>query len=186
MRRPLAVASWLAVTAVLVTLACDPEDGPLLLFAEDFETICDGAPCGWTRTSGGPEQATWEETLHPGEHGLRLTGEVTVRGPAAPDSARRLRGTVVEVQLAHRCELGSTLSVSVVFEDASTGSLRDATLRVLSEPAWTAPAQTLTLPDPPLIGGRVVAVILTKGGAGVCEVGDLTVNTTELCLDGCC
>jgi hypothetical protein len=72
--------SWIlwALIAVVVSLgACRTRRRPRSI-GEDFETVCDGTPCGWERVRGSPIKRS-VETIHPGEHGLRLTGESRAR-----------------------------------------------------------------------------------------------------------
>lgn len=185
MSRATTRASWVALAALLATFACEPETAPRLMYDEDFETACDGTPCGWVRSEGDADNATWVETIHPGEHGLRLTGDVTVRGPEAGEQARRLAGTAITVNVANRCDLGSTLFVTVVFED-DLGQLRDGREMVVTSPDWTNREVGIDLGMPRVVGGRVVSVILEKAGSGACEVGDIVVDASPLCLDGCC
>lgn len=183
--RRIAVAAWTSIAALLGVLACEPEEAPRRMYVEDFETVCDGAPCGWSRTMGSADQATWVETIHPGEHGLRLTGDVTVRGPEAGEDARRLRGDSVTLHVANRCDVGNTLDAVVVLEDDS-GTLHDGVARILTSPDWTNRGVRTVFDSGTIVGGRVVSVILEKGGPGSCEVGDITVDITPICTEGCC
>ncbi|MFT3764031.1 MAG: hypothetical protein QM820_00675 [Minicystis sp.] len=64
--------SWLAAGVFLLS-ACPLPDAPIN-FQEDFEA-CTGS-CGWTVTGAG--KVAIVATTHPGEHGLRLEGEVTI------------------------------------------------------------------------------------------------------------
>lgn len=178
-------AAWVVVIMFVAMIACEPEEGRRLAYDEDFETACDGVPCGWTRTDGEASQATWIETIHPGEHALRLSGEVTVRGPEATEEARRLSQSNATVYVANRCDLGNSLFVTVVVE-TDEGMLRDSREMVTTSPDWTNRVTRLQFGEPRIVGGRVVSVILEKEGAGECEVGDIVVDTEDICLDGCC
>ncbi|MGE0786515.1 MAG: hypothetical protein AB7S26_12665 [Sandaracinaceae bacterium] len=169
---------------IVSALACDPVPAPALMYSEDFESVCDGAPCGWSQRTGEPSQATYVETFHPGEHGLRLSGSVSVRGPEAPEDALRLRGSSVTFEAATRCDLGSFLTATVVIR-TDAGEMFDASALVTSEPEWGRSGVRLDFIDT-IVGGHVASVILDKEGGGVCEVSDMTVDIALVCEDACC
>jgi len=68
--RQLHLAAAMVIAASLLP-GC-PCASPDILFADEFED-CTGT-CGWSVEGGGSADVT--STLHTGEHGLRLTGEV--------------------------------------------------------------------------------------------------------------
>lgn len=72
MRLPL-----LAGALALCASACCP---PEVFFAEDFED-CQGT-CGWSVAGAG--SASIVSTIHPGEHGLRLVGPVSIERRFSP------------------------------------------------------------------------------------------------------
>jgi len=70
-------ARWLrpsSLAAAILLLSACPSFDPPVYYQEDFEG-CAGA-CGWE--IAGPGTAAIVATIHPGEHGLRLGGDVTV------------------------------------------------------------------------------------------------------------
>ena len=67
--------------ACAATLAGCPPDAPELFWDEEFESTCDGTPCGWLVGAGPVGSVTWVETL-PGEHGIAMFGDrIAVLGP---------------------------------------------------------------------------------------------------------
>jgi hypothetical protein len=91
---------------VLVAMACDP-DVPAV-FEEDFED-CSGT-CDFVPSGNG--RAEIVETIHPGEHALRIEGDVTLTRVIDPAvDAVTLRWTVRGV-----------ISVSAVLDDSDGGT----------------------------------------------------------------
>lgn len=173
-------APWAFVALLLAVMACAPEDEPPRFYREDFETLCDGAPCGWQRIVGEPDQAVWVETIHPGEHGLRLVGDVTVRGPGTMATDDPIVTAALALQLAARCDLGSSLRVDVVLADPFGAQFSGTTSPALAPAAeWTEP--TIVFPTfggapPSDFASRVVAIGITKAGAGACEISDIAID----------
>lgn len=168
---------WLALAALIGALACEPEPFPSRPFYEDFETACDGTPCGWERSDGEASQAIWVESIHPGEHALRLTGEVTVRGPGAdPDVPSTFSGTSLAVRVVARCDPGDTLAVDVLAIDAS-GGRHEMRSVINPESEWTRVATGSATTGSFIDGGRISAVIVRKNGPGVCEIGEIVIDT---------
>lgn len=172
---------WLAVSILLAIVACGPADAPQRFYDEDFEELCDGVPCGWERTSGAADQATWIETIHPGEHGLRLEGEVSVRGPGT-EVGETIDSSVLFVRAYVRCDLDSELRLDVVIAD-DFGGTYDASALLSPAETWEAPYEAALEGDAPTLPGNavhVVAVGLAKTGPGTCEISELIIDTTEL------
>ena len=176
---------WLVLAALLAMLACDPGLRPIRFYDEDFEALCDGTPCGWERTSGDATQATWIETIHPGEHGLRLRGQASVRGTSVGETTGEV--FLVEslsVELTARCDIGSELRVDLVLAD-ELGNTFTASALAAPEPLWSAPLGALVTTD--AFGAsatRVVAVGIAKTGPGACEISAIAIDSVPL-ADGC-
>jgi hypothetical protein len=169
-RRSIPALAWLVVAGVVVGYACEPERAERVYY-EDFEgELCDGAPCGWARSSGTAEQARWVETIHPGEHGLALTGDVTVRGPG---SAATVFGPSILLQMVVRCDEGSRLGVDVVISD-ELGS-RSLGVDAFAPTEWDE--VSVTLGSGGEIGSSTItAIVFTKTGSGTCEIGEVIVD----------
>lgn len=175
-RSVICARALLSVLVLIVTAACET-DRVIPLYSEGFEVLCEGTPCGWMRSVGTPDQATWVETVHPGEHALRLTGEVTVRGPGS-DAASRVSSTLT-LQITVRCDLGSSLTADIVINDA-TGS-RPYTHRVVTQQNWTQDICWFNTDG----GPRIVAIVLTKRGTGVCEIANIMIDD-QFFIDSAC
>lgn len=165
--------------------ACGPGAPPAYLYFEDFETVCDGSPCGWERSSGEPDQATWVETIHPGEHALRLTGEVGVRGPAGSPEERAILGSGIGGCVVARCDAGSRLQFDVLLEDALVGSVV-GTVRLLPPSEWSGPTTADLTLDDDVSDASVTAVLITKTGPGACEVGEIVFEDGTFFFGGAC
>lgn len=171
-------APWVLLALLLAMMACAPEDEPPRFYREDFETLCDGVPCGWQRIVGDEDQAVWVETVHPGEHGLRLTGNVTVRGPGTMDVDEPVVAAALSARVAARCDSGSTLRFDIVLADSLGTQSTSSTAH--SPPAeWGEPLVFWPSPVPEPASGtlsRVVAIGITKAGAGACEISDIAID----------
>jgi hypothetical protein len=176
---------WLVLATLLAMLACDPDLRPIRFYEDDFETLCDGTPCGWERTSGDESQATWVETIHPGEHGLRLEGQASVRGTnAAATTGARVDVETLSVELTARCDLGSELQVDLVLED-ELGDTFVARALAVPEAGWSPPLGAMVVAELPGVGvTRVAAVGIAKTGPGVCEISAIAIDSVPL-PDGC-
>ena len=108
------LALWTALFAIaLSTTACQPAPPPEQLFREDFETLCDGLPCGWVRAVGMPWQARVVETIHPGEHGRLLDGpDVIVRGPGGEPMEVAIESGRLQTRLVASCDEVASLTIS--------------------------------------------------------------------------
>src|SRR5262249_10960589 len=105
---PSRCAAAMVVAAALLP-GC-PCTSPDTLFADEFEG-CSGT-CDWTVTGTGSVEVA--STILAGEHGLRLTGDVT--------ASKAIRGAVSEggsshVHLTLMSNCGSALDVSITRED---------------------------------------------------------------------
>lgn len=175
-RSVICARALLSVLVLIVTAACET-DRVTPLYSEDFEVLCEGTPCGWVRSVGTPDQATWVETVHPGEHALRLTGDVTVHGPGS-DAASPVSGTLW-LQITVRCDLGSFLTADIVINDA-TGS-RPYRHSVEAQQDWTQDICEIFTGG----GPRIVAIRLTKRGTGVCEIANIMIDD-QFFIDSAC
>ncbi len=60
-----------ALSGLLLLSACPCDRGQSEVFHEDFESWCEGVPCGWELAAGQVERST---SYHAGEHGAQLSG----------------------------------------------------------------------------------------------------------------
>lgn len=178
MRRIASGRAGAALVLALVAVGCDAER-TTPFYAEDFEMLCDGTPCGWERSVGAPDQATWVETVHVGEHALRLTGNVTVRGPGGDTTSTT---STLCARIAVRCDRNSFLVADIVINDAA-GSRTFTEEPVQTRPEWIL--SSFPLGDGTgLRNSRVVAVVFTKSGSGSCEIADIVIED-QILLGGC-
>ena len=180
-----AAQRW-TLAALLALMACGDDAPPQLepMFEEQFESACEGLPCGWTQIAGPAGATRWVTTIHPGEHGLELEGEgVAVRGPTPEMPRSALLFSPLRARAAARCDAGAELQLRVtalsetdsidIFEgrlDTSTewgGSLGDVTLDSVTAPdAGPFSARSV----------RVVGVEVHKTGPGICEIDSLWID----------
>ncbi|GAB5541019.1 MAG: hypothetical protein RLO52_42550 [Sandaracinaceae bacterium] len=176
---------WVVVAVLVAMVACDGHAFPERAYHEEFETLCDGTPCGWEISRGDPDQATWVTTLHPGEHGLRLSGEVTVRGPGAmeeaPDVIQRMNPSL---HVAARCDSGSRLQITVLATDRAGVPAR-ASAELPANTDWSGDATVLLMLDAVVVDARVTAVVIEKTGTGSCEISEITIDDGPLDQIGC-
>jgi len=198
MTRAHATERWMAracVALILGALACGDDDAPpnpRLLF-EDFEERCGDLPCGWTRLEGDEDQARWVETLHPGEHGIRLSGSgVTVRGPGGEARTSALTFGSLQAELTAVCDPDASLVLQLGITEVleGGGSPRSDTLE---GPATDVPSDwgettlvTLTATTALVDGGfsgptfsrpiRVTGITIQKRGPGECHIGRIVVD----------
>ncbi len=125
---------WIFVSLLLGLVACGPIETNY--YDEQFETVCDGAPCGWARTSGEPEQAHWISTIHPAIHGIRLSGDVSIRGPGGMGPSGHDPASLY-ARMTARCDEGNQLRIDVLFSD-SNGVTYTATVRTAPAQSWGA------------------------------------------------
>lgn len=176
---------WLAVGLLLSMIACYA-DAPSRVYLEDFETLCDGSPCGWERARGTADQATVVSTIHPGEHGLRLTDEVSVRGPGSTDDAETIFGSFIDARVVARCDARSTLTMNVLAVETSTGIVWTATAIISAQEEWSDVVRPTALNfDGSPAAARITAIVLTKSGSGACEIDEIVIDDTALDDVGC-
>lgn len=167
------------VAALVAMYACGGGGPPKeYVYVEDFEVLCDEVPCGWERVAGGESQATWVETIHPGEHGLRLSGETSVRGPGSEDEVEPFYTSDVRAVLAARCDGGSELVVEVIFAGENGEPVVQHTT-VAPYADWTGPTHGWLDGASDIRATRVLAVGITKTGAGTCEISDLVLEVVD-------
>lgn len=174
---------WLASIALA---GCGPTIDRSAIYVEDFETTCEGVPCGWVQSSGPDDAARYVETL-PGDHGLELVGDgVSVRS----DADEALRGiaftSILAARVIARCDLVATLELRTTVElsDGRTLTLGRA---ITPEPTWSEMLvdQPLSAVDPIPPGwaiARVLGVSLRKSGAGSCEIDHLAIRMLDSSL----
>ncbi len=162
---------WIGVATIIVGYACQPAV-VTRAYLEDFEgELCEGAPCGWERATGTAEQATWVETIHPGEHALRLTGMVSVRGPG---SDTPLLGPDVQLRMTVRCDPGSALDVDIIIVDEL--GTRPLNFTPVAGDSWGATVLTLGRGGGVISNSQIAAISIRKTGSTACEIGDIRID----------
>jgi len=183
------------VALLLLSFACAPGPGAVRerLVTEEFETQCDdGLPCGWAQVTGEPGAARYVETIHPGEHGLALIGSgVNVRGPGGPTRPAIVSVGSLQASLVARCDPGAGLTIDLAVADATdAGAFFVDTFEGRTTPGQTWEQRTVVnltsttaLSDGGFGGSfggtrtiRVLAVALSKTGAGQCEIASFRVD----------
>jgi hypothetical protein len=173
----------IALALALGAAGCEPRSDPFALYVEDFETVCDGSPCGWFQSSGEDERAVYVETL-PGDHGIELIGDgVAVRSEAGEPLEFRVFTAALAVRLVARCDALSTLELRTTVEltDTTTVTLGR---EIVPEDTWSSllPDQTLNPLDPvptPWSIRRVLGVSILKHGTGSCEIDFLSIRVLD-------
>ncbi|MDQ3037522.1 MAG: hypothetical protein M3Y87_34325 [Myxococcota bacterium] len=183
MRRGLCVRACAAIAALGALVGCNRSSDPRAMYVEDFETVCDGAPCGWVQSSGEDGRALYVETL-PGDHGLELIGDGTsVRSEAAEPLASFVFTSAIGARLVARCDALSTLELrtTVELEDESTLTLGR---EIVPEETWSTLLDDQTLnpvdatPSPWRVR-RVLGVSILKHGTGNCELDFLSIRALD-------
>jgi hypothetical protein len=131
------------------------------------------------------DQATVVSTVHPGEHGLRLEGVVSVRGPGSTEDADTIFGSAIDARVVARCDPGSTLTMDVLAVEPGSGIVWTATTTIATQDEWTDPIPVLLELDGSPAGARITAVVLSKTGAGACEIDEIAIDDTALDKVGC-
>jgi hypothetical protein len=145
------------------------------LWREEFETTCDGSPCGWTQVAGPAGAATWIET-GPSEHGVRLDGTAAIATTApgdeviGSDSLRTMRGHMVA-----RCDAGAQLTLIVSVQDLAGGTPIDTAGSATFPSEWDGTRTTfdLFIDDPVNTNAQytdILNVVIHKEGRGACEI----------------
>jgi|GEM_PF-2253249 len=196
--------------ALLLALACgEASPDQEFLWVDTFEDVCDdGLPCGWQRIDGAATDASFVETsFHPGEHGLRLDGTVTVRGPENDAGPVIFNLGSLEARFIARCDEGASIEILVGLRELTSDGLDtgrvDMTMpaRVFPPTTWSAePDSTVITSESAFVDGglgsppntgtlQVTSVSLTKSGPGSCEIAELIIDdtgsATRLVSDGC-
>ncbi|MFO0685491.1 MAG: hypothetical protein U0234_25755 [Sandaracinus sp.] len=145
------------------------------LFRDDFESVCDGSPCGWLQVAGPSGAARYVESV-PGDHGIELTGEgVAVSRLAEGD---QLEGadpiTSLEAHLVARCDARSSITVIVSVQGVTSSTPIDVTGTATFPPRWDGSRIRFPLLTTGATSSTqfndVLAVVLHKEGPGTCEV----------------
>lgn len=188
-------AARATIAAILLALACDENEPPPIraLYSETFDETCDGAPCGWERVEGEPDQAAVVSGAFEGDRAIALRGTgVTVRGPGrdTPVDAQLQFGSL-QTRLRARCDAGGELRIAMVVSDetSTTGVVDVLEGTVTPAGDWAnATIGTLTastaLADGGVSGGpfggtrriRILAVTLAKTGAGECAITEIQIG----------
>ncbi len=169
MIRYFAVALALALPALGGCPDCEPHPTAL---AVGFEH-CDGL-CGMD--AGGEGEVRVGETIHPGEHGLYLTGPAVVVGPV-----------MATVNFARAPELRLTTSCAdgvLAWLDPQAGGGYRLTLSLPDGPdtPWNGDFQRITVPWPSVPPDPLAIVELAvTAGAGQCVVDQIEVIYPEGC-----
>jgi hypothetical protein len=198
-----------ALLSVLAALACDETQSPqAFLWEETFEEVCDDdLPCGWAQVGGAPGDARYVmTTLHPGEHGLSLTGDASVRGPGGPSDFSNFQFGSLEVRVTGRCDAAAGISVLLGLAetnpDGTIGRV-DMTMpaSIFLPATWAETSESIVVTSegaftdaglsPPLTAGtlQVTSVTLTMNGPGTCEIAEILIDDPMMTVrfrdDGC-
>jgi hypothetical protein len=168
-----AVVHGAALALAVLVAGCGGHDWNGL-WHDDFETVCDGAPCGWTQVAGPAGAVTWTET-GPGEHGLAMVGVVAVSiSPEADEVAAPAPVSSLKAHVVARCDRGAELTLIVSVRSAA-GGLIDASGSATFPSEWDGTRSTFDLfandsTSSSLEFNDIVGIVLHKEGAGACEV----------------
>lgn len=179
------VATRALVAAMLCAIACRQgtgEDPPFYL--EDFESQCDGLPCGWEQIEGDRGQSRYVETIHPGEHGVELRGEgVTIRGEAMVEGTVSVSFSTVQALVVARCDRGDALTIRLAVVDLSSGAIDTMVGAVSPAEDWEeTPTVSLTgtgALSPMSITGpnlRFTGITVSKTGTGACQISEIAID----------
>lgn len=166
--------AWLVLGAAAASAGCRGADS-VSLFRDDFESVCGGAPCGWSQVAGPAGAARYVESV-PGEHGIELSGEGVAVSRLVPGDDLEGADPVdsLEAHVVARCDARSTVTVIVTLQGISTSAPIDVTGTATFPPRWdgsriTFPLLTTSVtPSSQFID--IVSVVLHKEGPGTCEV----------------
>ncbi len=146
------------------------------LWRDDFETLCDGVPCGWSQVAGPAGAVTYVETA-PSEHGLQMRGDGVAISRTAdgdevlvPAMAASMRAHVVA-----RCDAGSQITAIVTVRNLTGGLPIDVSGVATYPSTWDGTRTTFDLfvtdsGDRDAQYDDILGVVLHKEGPGVCEV----------------
>jgi hypothetical protein len=199
----------LLIFAILAVIACnEPRPPDEFLWEETFEEPCDdGVPCGWERIGGSAEDVRYVETsLHPGEHGIALSGEGSVRGAGGESMQVAFNLGTLEARIVGRCDAGAGIDVEVGIEQLApldAGSAFDDTMpaTIFLPESWSEASQSIPVTSasafvdggvgsmPGLQELRITSVVLTMNGPGTCEIAEILIDATSTARrsldDGC-
>lgn len=173
----------LLLSLVLTSLGCGGDFPPRILF-EDFEDVCDGAPCGWSVTEGSVDDVAYVETIHPGVHGLSLSGDaVTVSGPGEEETSfPTLAIGSLQAEISIRCDdPDGRVVVRVLGEFISPDSVELFQGETFAEEGWgrfrfsLVGRSALAMPVRSA-EFRIANVTISKRGAGTCVVDTLEID----------
>jgi hypothetical protein len=198
------------IVAILAVFACnEPRPPDEFLWEETFEEACGGVPCDWERVGGTPDEARYVETsLHPGEHGIALVGDGSIRGPGGEPMQVSFTFGTLEARIVGRCDAGAGIDLEVGIEQLDPldgGSAFDNTMRATIFPpeTWSEASRSIPITSasafvdggvgpppsglPPQI--RITSVLLTMNGPGTCEIAEILIDATSTARrsldDGC-
>ncbi len=173
--------------AVAISLFCVAGCGggdfaPRILF-EDFETLCDGVPCGWTLTDGDPANVEYVETIHPGVHGFALSEETTLNGPGGeviPFAGLAFGSLQAEVSV--RCDdPDARLIIRALGESSARTAPELFEGETFGSDAWGRYRISLVGSrgvDAPISGMdfQILSLALAKRGPGTCVIDTLEID----------
>jgi hypothetical protein len=163
------------------------------LYEESFEARCGGRVC-WEQVSGPEGSAVFGPTIHSAVGGVTLRGVgATIRGPAGDARRTNFLGGGLEIHMAARCDVGDSLLVQLVVQDARPdgGGVVDSFDGRVSPTSDFGPAAagnpavltgTMSFdPGSPFGMGapfeaRVSSILITKSGRGNCTIDRIVVD----------
>lgn len=175
-------ASSVAIALILSALACSDGVEPSL-FDEGFEEACDDAPCDWQQIESSTGSARATEYEHPGEHGVRLEGDVEILTEPRDATLVLQFDVSLPARIIARCDSDSTLVVRAVLVPLDGGPDFEP-FEGSAFPASDLPSEGFfglapgTAGSSPAPSGqyRIDAISIEKSGAGACEVWHLEVR----------
>ncbi len=172
----------------LFLIAC-PGNAPFRIVVESFEDVCEGdSLCEFEQVDGEPGDVTWIETIHPGEHGLRIEAGARLVRSYEPRELRSLGFQAGSAQgyITGLCEEGANIEVAIVMTDDLdyTDEFR-GTSTLWTEYDGTSFAlvgASALDPNSPLntqgsVSIRPLALEIRVRGEGACEIDHLTVDS---------
>ncbi len=200
----------LAMLLITVMIACnEPRAADSFLWEETFEEVCDGLPCDWVRVGGAPEDVRYVTTsFHPGEHGIALSGDGSVRGPGGESMPATFAIGTLEARVVGRCDAGAGVDIEVGLEmaaglDGGGGFDNTTPATVFLPDSWAEASTSIPITSAsafvdggvgaPMMFGttdlRITSVLLTMNGPGTCEIAEIIIDDTGMARrsvdDGC-
>lgn len=173
---PLAALSALATPGCVPT--CSQGSAEVVIYDEDFEQLCDGAPCSWRLSRGELGSVETVTTIHAGETAVKLIGEaITIESDGYAN--RGPNGSLsfpLVVRLSARCDEGSYVTARVITETPDTREEASYTAAVTPPSEWGAATTTMLMRDDrrgesfEALGRRVIKALIEKHGEGACEI----------------